>query len=166
MKHFFLSCISLCAFCTFSSQAQEGYPKIAGYIGLIHPIVSTSAEGTNYNFSNSYVVGMPTGINILKSDHIGFSIECVPFIRSEGSVAKMNNFLFHPGVMFRLKHGVTIVTRAAFETSGRFGFTPVLNKVVKKNKASNYFVAIPLPLRFGNDHAASWGIGFQFGVGF
>ena len=40
--------------------------------------------------------------------------------------------------MFRYQHGLTLVTRAAFETGGRYGFTPVLNKVVKKNKNSNY----------------------------
>jgi hypothetical protein len=158
--------ISLLFLVKTNAQNTSGYPKIAGYVGVIHPIVNFSSEGTSHNFTSSYTVGMPTGINILKSDQIGFSFEFVPFIRSENNVAKMKNFLFHPGVMFRFKHGFTLVTRAAFETSGRFGFTPVLNKVIKKNKNTNYFVALPLPARFGNDKPSTWGIGFQFGIGF
>jgi hypothetical protein len=79
---------------------------------------------------------------------------------------RVSNFLFHPGIMFRFKHGFTFVGRAAFETSGRLGFTPVFNKVIKKGKDTNYFIAIPLPVRFGNDKPTSVGIAFQFGIGF
>ena len=149
------------------TSVENSYPKVAGYMGILHPLNTWSADGTSTgNFGSVYTIGFPTGINILKSDKIGFSFEFVPTIRSENGVSKMNNFLFHPGVMFRFKHGLTLVTRAAFETSGRYGFTPVLNKVVKKNKHSNYFVAIPLPVRFGNDRPTTYTLGFQFGVGF
>lgn len=149
------------------SPTDNTYPRIAGYMGILHPLQTWASDGTSTgNFGAAYTIGFPTGINILKSDKIGFSFEFVPTIRSENGVSKVNNFLFHPGVMFRFKHGVTLVTRAAFETSGRYGVTPVLNKVVKKNKHSNYFVAIPLPVRFGNDKPTSYTLGFQFGVGF
>jgi hypothetical protein len=60
----------------------------------------------------------------------------------------------------------TFAGRVAFETSSRYGLTPVFNKVVKKNKGSSYFIAIPLPARFGNDLPSSFGIGFQFGIAF
>ncbi|MEA5139310.1 hypothetical protein [Arcicella rigui] len=163
-----LSFLVLTSFNAFSQQTspENSYPKVAGYMGILHPI-NTWSDGTSTgNFGSVYTIGFPTGINILKSDKIGFSFEFVPTIRSENGVSKMNNFLFHPGVMFRFKHGLTLVTRAAFETSGRYGFTPVLNKVVKKNKHSNYFIAVPLPVRFGNDRPTSYTLGFQFGVGF
>jgi len=65
-----------------------------------------------------------------------------------------------------LGKGFTLAGRAAFETSGRYGFTPVFNKMVKRNNSSNYFIAIPLPVRFGNDLPSSYGVGFQFGVAF
>lgn len=52
--------------------------------------------------------------------------------------------------------------KMAFETSGRYGFTPILNKIIKKNKYSNYFVALPLPLRFGNNLPTSAIVAFQF----
>lgn len=165
----FITLLVLGSFKTFAQQpsTENTYPKIAGYMGILHPLNTWSANGTSTgNFGVIYTIGFPTGINILKSDKIGFSFEFVPAIRSENGVSKMNNFLFHPGVMFRFKHGLTLVTRAAFETSGRYGFTPVLNKVVKKNKHSNYFVAIPFPVRFGNDRPTTYTLGFQFGVGF
>ncbi|RDC64243.1 hypothetical protein [Adhaeribacter pallidiroseus] len=153
-----------------ASQAQAPppvtYPKVAGYVGIIHPLVTFSKDETTTNFDGYYVVGMPTGINIWKSAKIGFSAEFVPFIRAENGTSRMSNFLFHPGVLVALGHGFTFAGRAAFETSGRYGFTPVLNYAVKKNTNSNYFVAVPLPVRFGNDHPTSLTLGFQFGLAF
>ncbi|WP_207536443.1 hypothetical protein [Desertivirga arenae] len=152
---------------TGAAQTQPAtFPKIAGYVGIIHPIVTFSSEGTHTNFDGSYTVGMPTGINIIKSSKVGFSFEVVPFVKSEKGVDKMSNFLFHPGVLAPLGHGFTFVGRAAFETSGRYGFTPIINKVVKKNKNSSIFVAVPVPVRFGNDKPTSATIAFQFGLGF
>ncbi|MCF0073845.1 hypothetical protein LZD49_25420 [Dyadobacter sp. CY261] len=142
------------------------YPRIAGYVGILHPIVTFSDEGTTTNFDSYYVVGLPTGINIWKSPKIGFSAEFVPLIRAEKGTSKMANFLFHPGILVTLAPGLTFAGRVAFETAGRYGFTPVLNKIVKKNKNSGYFVAVPVPFRFGNGHPASVTIGFQFGITF
>lgn len=147
-------------------QATQTYPKMAGYVGIVHPIVNFSSDGTHTNFQDSYVVGMPIGINIWKNAKIGFSSEIVPIIKATGSTSKVNNVLFHPGVLVALGNGFTFAGRAAFETSGRYGLTPVLNKTVKKNKDSSYFVAVPLPARFGNDLPSSFGIGFQFGIAF
>lgn len=151
------------------SQAQETppvYPRIAGYVGLLHPLITVSSEGTQGNFGDYYIVGLPTGINIWKSQKLGFSAEFVPLVRAENGSSRMANFLFHPGLLVNLGHGYTFVGRAAFETAGRYGFTPVLNKVVKRNAASSYFVAVPIPVRFGNDRPASVTLGFQFGIGF
>lgn len=142
------------------------YPKITGYVGILHPIVTVGKHEPHYNFDGAYVGGMPTGINIWKSAKIGFSMEFVPFIRASAGASKMNNFLFHPGVLFGLGNGFTLATRAAFETSGRYGVTPVLNKVVFKGKSSSYFVAVPVPARFGNEQPASLTAGLQFGIAF
>ncbi|MCS3795122.1 hypothetical protein [Niastella sp. OAS944] len=149
-----------------AQQPTETYPKIAGYVGILHPIVTFSKNETVTNFKDYYIVGMPTGINIWKSKKIGFSAEFVPLIKADSTGSKMNNFLFHPGVLVALGHGWTFAGRAAFETGGRYGFTPVINKIVKKNKNSGYFVAVPLPFRFGNNHDATFTIGFQFGIAF
>jgi hypothetical protein len=142
------------------------YPKVAGYVGIVHPIVTFSSAGTHTNFKDSYVVGIPIGINIWKSAKIGFSTEIVPLVKTTNSGSSVNNVLFHPGVLVAMGNGFTFAGRAAFETSGRYGLTPVFNKVVKKNKDSSYFIAVPLPARFGNDLPFSFGIGFQFGISF
>jgi len=151
----------------FAQQAAPaGYPKITAYVGILHPIVTVGSDVPHYNFNGAYVGGMPTGINIWKSARIGFSMEFVPIIRASGGASKMHNFLFHPGVLFGLGNGFTLAARTAFETSGRYGVTPVLNKVILKGKSSSVFVAVPVPVRFGNDQPASLTAGFQFGIAF
>ena len=146
--------------------SQTTYPKITGYFGVVHPIITFSEDETTLNFRDYYAVGFPTGINIWKSAKIGFSFEVVPNIKAENGVSKMNSLLFHPGVLVALGNGYTFAGRAAFETNGRYGFTPVFNKTVIKNANSSYYVAIPLPVRFGNEHPTTFGIGFQFGIAF
>lgn len=144
----------------------QPYPKTTGYASVVHPIVTFDKNGNTFNFSNSYTVGFPFGINILKSDKIGFSFEIAPTIKVESRTDKVSNLLFHPGVMFRFKNGFTFLTRMAFETSGRYGLTTVFNKVLLAKKNVKYFVAVPVPFRFGNDKPTSIGLGLQFGVGF
>jgi hypothetical protein len=162
-----LSILLLGTFMPDNALAQQPiYPKLAGHIGIVHPIITFNSEGSHTNFKDSYIVGLPIGINIWKSSKIGFSSEIVPVIKATASGSEVNNVLFHPGVLVALGKGFTFAGRAAFETSGRYGFTPVFNKVVKKNNVSNYFIAIPLPVRFGNDLPSSYGVGFQFGVAF
>jgi len=163
MKH-----IVLLVLLFFSKQAfsQETYPKITGYFGIYHPIVTTSSEQTNLNFRDYYAVGFPTGINIWKSSKIGFSFEVVPNIKVQGASDKVTNIVFHPGVLVALGKGYTFAGRMAFESGGRYGFTPVINKTVIKNKNSSYFLAMPLPVRFGNDHPATFTVGLQFGIAF
>lgn len=142
------------------------YPRMAGYLGVLHPLVTWNEAGTETNFDRYYVVGFPIGLNLWKTRQLGFSVEVVPLIRAENGASKVSNVLFHPGVLVNLGHDFTLATRLAFETSGRYGFTPVLNKIVRKGPTNSYFVAVPLPVRFGNDHAASFTVGFQFGIVF
>lgn len=153
-------------FSGLTSFSQTTYPKITGYFGIMHPIVTVSKDETNVNFRDYYAVGFPTGINIWKSEKIGFSFEIVPNIKDDEGTDKVNSLLFHPGVLVALGKGYTFAGRAAFESNGRYGFTPVLNKTVIKNKTCSYYVAVPLPVRFGNDHPATFTAGFQFGIAF
>lgn len=158
-------CTAFFALCLSMRVLGQQQPRIVVYVGILHPIVTYSkGNEPHYNFDDAYVVGMPIGINYWKNAKVGFSMEFVPLIRNADGLSKMNNFLFHPGALFALGNGFTLATRAAFETSGRFGFTPVLNKIVKKGKQVNYFAAVPVPARFGNDQPASVTVGFQFGI--
>ncbi|MGX7668443.1 hypothetical protein [Flavobacterium pedocola] len=142
------------------------FPQIKGYFSAVHPIVTIDKQHTKFNFTEDYVVGFPTGINIIKNEYFGYSFEVVPFIKAENGKDKVSNVLFHPGLLFRYKHGFTFITRLAFETAGRYGFTVVFNKVVVKSKNVNYFIATPIPIRFGNEKPVSIGAGLQFGATF
>jgi len=146
--------------------SQTVYPKVTGYFGIMHPLVSLSKDQTNINFRDYYAVGFPTGINIWKNEKIGFSFEIVPNLKDDQETDKVTNILFHPGVLVSLGKGYAFAGRAAFETSGRYGLTPVFSKTMIKNKTCSYYAAIPLPVRFGNDHPASFTIGLQFGIAF
>lgn len=146
--------------------AQQTYPRITGYFSIVNPIGTWNKGSFTGNFANVYTVGFPFGVNILKSDRFGVSFEMAPSIRTESNIAKVNTVLFHPGAMFRFKHGFTFIGRIAFETSGRFGVTPVFNQVIKKGKDASLFISVPFPVRFGNNLPASIGTGLQVGVSF
>jgi len=168
-KIFRISLAFLIAVHIFSkSMAQESDKafKLNAYIGIVHPIVSYSAGNFTSNFKDSYLVGIPTGINLLKPGHLGFSLEMVPYIKVQSDKSKMSNFLFHPGILFPLGKEFTFIGRAAFETSGRYGITPVISKIITHGQAGKLFLAMPFPVRFGNDQRTALSVAFQFGYVF
>lgn len=128
--------------------SQTTYPKITGYFGIMHPIVSISKDETTLNFRDYYAVGFPSGINIWKNEKIGFSFEIVPNIKDDLGTSKVTNILFHPGVLIALGNGYTFAGRAAFESGGRYGFTPVFNKTVIKNSNSSLLYCSAAPCSF------------------
>jgi hypothetical protein len=143
------------------------YPKVVGYLSFILPLETLQSGTLTPNFDHhTGSIGFPVGVNVLYSDRFGFSYEFTPTIKASGGASKMSNLLFDPGTMFRFDHGFTIITRLAFETSGRYGFTPVFNQVYARTKAVNYFVALSLPNRFGNSEPYSIGLNLQIGFTF
>lgn len=145
-------------------KAKPEYPKVVGYLSFILPLETLSGGKFTPNFSNHTTsIGFPVGINVLYSDGFGFSYEFTPTVKASGGNSKMSNLLFDPGTMFRFDHGFTIISRLAFETSGRYGFTPVFNQIYARTKDVNYFVALSLPARFGNSEASSLGLNLQIG---
>jgi hypothetical protein len=149
-----------------SKNFENSYPRVLGYICVLEPIVNWDLNGFTLNFENVYTVGFPIGINILKSDKIGFSFELTPYIMFEKGMSKVNNLLFHPGVRFQLPHNYAFIIRVAFETNGRYGITPIINKVFLRMKYLNYFVGIPAPIRIGNNKPFSIGLGILVGICF
>lgn len=150
----------------YSQDATPTFPEIKGYVGIVHPLYTFSDEGVVRNFKNYYTVGNPWGINIWKSKKFGVSFEFTPFIRSDSKSSRLSNFLFHPGILYRLGKDFILIGRLAYETNGRYGITPILNKVFKRYPTHNYFAAVLLPTRFGNSHDPSITLAFQFGIGF
>lgn len=157
--------ISVLAF-TAKAQQASTYPKVTGYFSVMNPIGTWNKEGFHDNFSDVYTLVFPFGMNILKSDKFGISFELAPTIRTEHNKSRVSSVSFHPGAMFRFKHGFTFIGRMAFETNGRFGVTPVFNQVIKKGKDASLYLAVPFPVRFGNDQPTSLTTGLQIGVSF
>lgn len=147
-------------------QSVSNYPRITGFFAVLVPIGTFNEKGFTANFTNSSVVAFPFGFNFLKSDHLGFSMEMVPFMLSQNGSTKMNFMLFHPGVMFRFPHGFTFTPRLAFQTDGRYGVTPVFGKVLMVRKDYQFYLSLSEPARFGNNLPGSFTTGLQFGISF
>lgn len=148
------------------AQDAPAYPKVTGYFSITHPIATWDRNGIKANFSDSYTIIFPVGINLLKSDRFGFSFEMAPAIRADKNGSKVSSVLFHPGAVFRFDQGWAFNARLAFDTNGRYGFTPVLNKVLVRKDTHSYSVSVPFPVRLGNEQLASVGAGLQFGIAF
>jgi hypothetical protein len=147
-----------------AQAGQHDHPRTVLYQGILHPLVTLSDHAPVFNFSEYYLVGFPVGVNLWKTANIGYSLEVVPFVRAEGGTSRVSNVLIHPGLLLGLGKGFALASRLAFETSGRYGLTPVLNKTFRRPGPVSYFVAMPLPIRFGTDRAASFTIGLQVGI--
>lgn len=170
--------ISISLICARDLRAQTApsatptiYPRVKPYLSFIIPWVTINKTATTTEFKNATSIGFPVGIVVYSSDKFAFSYEITPTIQAskptKGSgTSKTSNLLFDPGPMFRFKHGWNFIARLAFETQGRYGFTPVLNKVYLRTKAVNYFVAASLPVRFGNSQPVSIGASLQIGFTF
>jgi hypothetical protein len=166
LKNYTITFLLLIVFITGFAQQPATYPRVTGYFSVLQPLTTYADGNFTGNFGNVYVIGFPFGMNILKSDKFGLSFEVAPAIRTEKNISKVSSVLFHPGAMFRFKHGFTFIGRMAFETNGRFGVTPVFNQVIKKGKDASLFVSVPFPVRFGNDQPTSISTGLQLGVAF
>ncbi|MBO0354921.1 hypothetical protein J0656_12930 [Muricauda ruestringensis] len=149
---------------TPQTVSENGFPITKTYFSIVHPIVTFSDSGRNFNFDSGYTVGFPTGINFLQSEKVAFSLEFVPFISAEDGTSKVSGLLFHPGVIYRNIAGFNFLTRLAYNTNGRYGITAVINRPIVKRDKVNYFLATPIPIRFGNELPTSVTFAFQFGI--
>lgn len=158
-----------------SSFAQEipaptatTYPQTKAYMSFIIPWVTVNKSTTTTEFQTATTIGFPIGILVYSSKTFGFSYEFTPSIVAQKSLgkpgtSKTSNLLFDPGPVFRFKHNWNFIARLAYETQGRYGFTPVLNKVYLKTKAVDYWFSVSAPVRFGNSQPASIGANLQIG---
>ena len=156
---------------TTTAAPAPVYPQVKAYLSFIIPWVTINKNATTTEFETATTIGFPVGINILYSKHFGFSYEITPSIASQKSVnkagtSKTSNLLFDPGPIFRFTHGINLIARLAFETQGRYGFTPVFNKIYCRTKAVDYWFSISSPVRFGNNLPASVGGNLQIGFTF
>lgn len=156
---------------TPNTEPQPKYPYSKAYVSFIIPWVTINKNTTTTEFQSATTIGFPVGIMVYSSKSFGFSYEFTPSVvwqKSEGKAgtSKTSNLLFDPGPVFRFKHGWNFIARLAFETQGRYGFTPVINKVYLKTKAVDYWVSVSAPVRFGDGAPASIGGNLQIGFTF
>lgn len=148
------------------SYSQSNFLKITGFVGIVHPIVSVSTFETVVNFRDNYTVGFAFGTNFWKTNKVAYSMEFIPMVRYENGSSKLYNVVFHPGFVFDVGKDMRFITRAAFETAGRYGLTPLLSKTFYKSKSNSYYITLGLPIRMGNDKPASLGTVMQIGTSF
>ena len=151
-----------------ATSLSPAYPQTKAYLSFIIPWVTFQGNTVTPEFRKATTIGFPVGIQVLYSATFGFSFEITPSIlyqhqAGKSPASKTSNVLFDPGPMFRFKHGWTFIPRLAFETGGRYGVTPVINKIVARTKALNYFVAVSTPMRAGNTEPTSIGANLQVG---
>ncbi|MCF0039911.1 hypothetical protein [Dyadobacter fanqingshengii] len=46
------------------------FPRMVGYQGILHPIVTLDKDHVETNFSDYYVVGFPIGLNLWKTKQV------------------------------------------------------------------------------------------------
>lgn len=152
-------------------KPAPGYPYVKGYMSFIIPWVTINKNSTTTEFENNTTIGFPVGLNVYYSKRFGFSYEITPSIvwnqpADKTGASKVSNLLFDPGPVFRFPHNFNIIPRLAFETQGRYGFTPVFNKVYCRTSAVDYWFSVSFPARFGNNALASVGANLQIGFTF
>ncbi|EIM76941.1 hypothetical protein A3SI_08426 [Nitritalea halalkaliphila LW7] len=153
---------------TLETQQHENNPRIGAFFSFVtnmyeQPFGPSAEAGASWLPLRA--IGFPTGINFWLNDQIAFSIEVVPTLTWEERL-RVSQFLFHPGIIWNFGKDMSLATRLAFERNGQLGFTPVIGKMIKDFGHSNLSLAVPLPLRFGNDLPSNWSIGLQVGWGF
>lgn len=118
---------------------------IGGHIGAVVPLLQMS-RGNTTSIADNLVGGFPMGLTLKLRPDVAFDLEVVPFL-DENSVS---NVIIHPGILMGLTNGFTFGLRGAFETSGAYGVTPLLNKSFPFPSDPNtvFFVEFVLPVRF------------------
>ena len=134
----------LAAMCLVAGPAW-GQNDIGAHIGAVIPLIQ-STDGNVTSISDNLVGGFPIGITIKMQQNLAFDLEVVPFL-DENSVS---NVIVHPGVLMGLTNNFTFGLRAAFETGGAFGVTPLLNKSFPfpNDPNTSFFIEAVVPIRF------------------
>jgi hypothetical protein len=156
---------------TAPTQNYSSYPYVKGYLSFIIPWVTVNKNETTTEFENATTIGFPVGLNVYYGKKFGLSYEITPLVQwqkpaGKPSTSKTSNLVFDPGPIFRFPNGFNIIPRLAFETQGRYGFTPVFNKVYARTSDVDYWFSVSFPARFGNNQPASVGLNLQIGFTF
>lgn len=141
--------------------------RVTGYFSYLMPLVKFQDGESTSNFSGGYAMGFPAGfILATKSGRYGYIFELVPIIVFSDGSSRMDNLVFNPGIQFHLPKGWNFNALASFETSGRYGLTPVISKTLRVGEFTSWFATVPVPVRFGADRPTSLEFALQLGFAF
>lgn len=171
MKKVWLFPVILLSTRSFAQTTVPIFPQTKAYISFIIPWAMVNKNSKTFEFQRATTIGFPIGLLVLSSKWFGFSYELTPLIQWQKSAgkpgtSKITNFVFDPGPVFRFRHGINLIARLAFETQGRYGFTPVFNKVYWNTKTLLYWFSVSAPVRFGSGQPPSIGASLQIGFTF
>jgi hypothetical protein len=148
----------------FSQEPETKAPESVVYFGVVYPLVTFDKNQTTFNSNSGFTIGFPFGVNLKRTEKMYFSMEMVPFIKNQNGESRVDRLLIHPGLLFRLRNGYSFTMRLAFETTGRYGFTPVVAKIILRKPGYRLYLSANSSVRFGNQSLPSVGIGVQVGV--
>lgn len=148
-----------------TAAAQD---RLGGHFGFALPLV-TRAQGQSTTIGDDFVIAVPMGITVKRSDAFAFDLELAPVIHND---PRHIDLTVHPGVAWGVGHGYSVGSRVAFDIgSATWGFTPLFNKgLVEIGKSAVFFGELDVPIRFREDSRGngytSVGLTVVFGLGF
>jgi hypothetical protein len=135
---------------------------LGAHFGFSLPIVTRAGDETT-TIGDPFSIGFPTGITIKTSEKVSFDVEFVPTIQRTPYAVGLT---FQPGVLYALPNNYAAGLRLAFDANqASWGFTPLLNRKLRKVGTTTLFGELVVPLRF-QDQNNSIGIGVHVGLGF
>ena len=151
--------------CAETAAAQN---RLGGHFGFAFPLVAR-AQGETTTIADDFVLVVPTGITVRKSDRFAFDLELAPVIQNN---PRNISLTLHPGVAWGIGGGYSVGGRVAFDIgSPTWGFTPLFNRgLVQIGSDTTFFGELDVPIRFKEDshgnQFTSVGLAVVFGFGF
>lgn len=130
--------------CAATAWAEAPAKQVHGHLGVVVPMVTVAANAPVTTVASGPVIGVSSGLGLGIAGGFVFDAELVTLIDlAHGAV----NIVVHPGLLYGLPLGFTVGARGAWETSGSYGFTPLINKgfAIGENAL---FVEAAFPVRF------------------
>jgi hypothetical protein len=172
MKRILFVTLFVCALAIQHANAQDKpnpteVARVTGYFSYLMPLAKFQGGESTSNFRDGFAMGFPAGfILATKSGRYGYIFELVPIIAFADGTSRMDNLVFNPGIQFHIPGGWNFNALASFETSGRYGLTPVISKTLRVGEYTSWFMTVPVPVRFGADRPTSLEFALQLGFAF
>jgi hypothetical protein len=118
--------------------------------------------------SDDFMIAVPMGITVRKSDTFAFDLELAPVIQND---PRHTDLTVHPGVAWGIGGGYSVGSRVAFDIgTASWGFTPLFNKGPLQIGRNTFVGELDVPIRFKEDGGGNGfttiGLAVVLGLGF